>query len=180
MNYKYLNKQTPIEKINYSYSTFGGEDFMRAWRESRTKLNFKNNFSRDFLNLENHSSTEILFISWIEKLELDEFNNFDELNLLLKRFEVTKRIYSSYDVDFRRIKKNEFGELRLYILFAYILTLVFSKSMKLPYLNSLLKVNDINISQIENLTKSEHNFLAYCAYKELDFIQNLRVNLNNH
>lgn len=177
MNYKYINKQAPKEKINYSYSIFGGEDFLLAWEESRNQLNLLNHFSSDILNPESNSSTEKLFISWIEKFELDRFNNFDELNLLLKRFEVTKRIYSRYDKNFRRIDKNDFEELKLYILFAYILTLAYAKSKKLPYLNSLLKVNDINISNVSNFSSDIIELLGYCVQKEKGYIIGLRQKL---
>lgn len=177
MKYKYINSQTPREKINYSYSTYGGENFLEAWKESRKKINSKKHFSRDVLNLKSNSSTEILLVKWIKQFEHDEFSDFNKLDLLLKRFEVTKRLYSEYDVDFRRINKNDFEELKLYVLFSYILTLAYEKSCKLPYLNSLLKINDINLSNAENLQEEERILLGYCIHVEMEFIQKLRDKL---
>jgi len=179
MRYIYINTNCPDEKLDYSYSTFGGEDFMDSWKEIResfissTDISVPNNIVST-----SNSPTEILFINWIDNLLNLNDLNIEALNLLLKRFEVTKKIYSTYDENFRPTDKKAFKEFYLYTLFAYVLALVYEKTGKLQYLNALLKVNDINIG-ISIESKIENNrLLEYCLLKELEFIAKLRIKLS--
>ena len=76
---------------------------------------------------------------------------------MIKRFEVTKKIYESYDDNFRPHDKAKYQNPNLYVLFAEILILAYRKYSKLQYLNALLKVNDINVGLIESLHENLEN-----------------------
>lgn len=175
--YKYNSIGVPKEKINYSYSKYGGEDFVDSYKKSRESISLNSITCESSLFIPKTGSfTESLFIKWIDCLNNNELN-YEELNLLLKRFEVTKKIYNEYDENFRPINNKVFEELHLYVLFSHILVLAYDKTKKLQYLNSLLKVNDINISVFKDLVGSEIGHLKYCIQKELDFVFELRSKL---
>jgi hypothetical protein len=178
VNYKYINSNSPEEKINYSYSKYGGEAFLSAYRESREGIISQVNIDNKILLTHiGFGETEKLFIDWISKLKDNSGIELERLNLLLKRFEVTKKIYENYDIDFRPTNKSEFKNYRLYILYAYVLSASYSKYNKVQYLNSLLKVNDINISIWTYLDTETKKLLAICLQTELDFINNLNKKL---
>ncbi|MEZ5021706.1 MAG: hypothetical protein R2728_00330 [Chitinophagales bacterium] len=65
--YKYQSENAPEKKINYSYSIFGGEAFLEAWKNARNKAVTKSNTDYH-LALKNNkpSPTETLFNCWIQ------------------------------------------------------------------------------------------------------------------
>lgn len=74
------------------------------------------------------------------------------LDRLVKRFEVTKKIYDSYQAGFRK-GNGENTSVRLYWLFALALCLFYVHTHELKYLNSLLKVNDLLCSLPEGMLR---------------------------
>ena len=176
--YKYISPTAPSEKINYSYSTYEGEHFLNLWKENRKATLDK---CPDFFAIElvnSDSETEQLFNEWIRN---DDFNNqkiIQDLNTLIKRFEVTKKIYSSYDPNFRAIDKSKFNDLRLYVLFSYILVQASKTKKKTQYFNALLKVNDILSSVFSSLNEGNKILLGYCLSKEIEYIQQLKSKLS--
>ena len=72
------------------------------------------------------------------------------LELLVQRFEVTKKIYESYPVNFRKGGGRN-NIVRLYYLFALSLTLFYCSTKNIKYLSTLLKVTDLLCSLEENL-----------------------------
>lgn len=173
--YKYVNGNTPQEKIDYSYSKFDGELFMSAYLKTREEVIAGEHIERSvLLVVKSPIATELLFneciINLQEKREID--NN--ELNLLLKRFEVTKKLFESYDSNYRPIDKTKFCNYRLYVLFSYVLCLSYEKDNKLQYLNALLKVNDINISNLKNCDIITKKLLNLSIKNEISYINELR------
>ena len=140
LEYKYISEAVPKEKINYSYSQYFGKPFIDSWQESRQQcLLIEGSESISDTN----APTSILLKSWTD--ELHNKNEFDSsgLNLLVKRFEVTKRIYNEYDTNFRPIGSKDYLVVSNYLRFAETLIAAYKVSGKKPYLNALLKVNDI-------------------------------------
>ncbi len=176
--YKYINSNTPEEKIDYSYSKYNGEDFMQVWEESRQKyINYEEIPVIKNIAKENTCS-ESLFYSWIKNFKDGNHADLEEINLLLKRFEVTRKIYKKYNSKFRPLDKTtDFNEINLYILFSCVLVNAYLNTKKLYYLNSLLKVNDIILSNKDAINKEYINLFNYCISKEVEFIKNLRREL---
>lgn len=76
------------------------------------------------------------------------------LDKLIQRFEVTKKIYQTYPSGFRKgYGSNE--SLYLYWLFSLLLGLFYVRTLKLKYLSSLLKVNDLLCSQSKDFMELE-------------------------
>ena len=65
--------------------------------------------------------------------------------LLVKRFEVSKKIYENYDA---ALRKGYGGSTNLYLYeqFALILSLIYLRTNRLSFLSALLKVNDLLLS----------------------------------
>lgn len=64
------------------------------------------------------------------------------LDRLVQRFEVSKKLYECYPAGFRK-GEGANTSVRLYWLFGLSLCLFYTKSMKLKYLSTILKVNDL-------------------------------------
>lgn len=64
------------------------------------------------------------------------------LDLLIQRFEVTKKIFSNYKVNFRKGNGNS-NMVFLYLMLAISLILFFCSTKKIKYMNTLLKVSDL-------------------------------------
>jgi hypothetical protein len=105
-------------------------------------------------------NNEIYTQSLLESLINNQLNKSDEnlikfwLDLLVQRFEVTKKIYKSYSVNFR--KGNDRSDMvQLYWMFALSLILYFCATKKIKYMSTLLKVSDLLCSlDLELLNKS--------------------------
>ena len=184
INYPYYSNNIFDEKINYSYSEFKGFEFIKAWQNSRNiflekirnqNSEIKNEFEY-FTNNDDKCATEILFDNWLKQIKKNELI-LDPVKLLLKRFEVTKRLFEEYDIDFRPINKEQYKNKILYLKFAYIISLIFQTTGKLQYLNTLLKLNDINCSFFDTLNENEKAILYFVLKNENDSISTLMKNL---
>jgi hypothetical protein len=175
--YVYFDNDAPNSKINYSYSTFHGSTFINSWRKNRmaVELSRVNEFKIKFFS---NTETGKTFERWIQ----EGFHNFpdesSDLLLLLKRFEVTKKIYDSYDSEFRPDSKSKYDNLSLYAMFGYVLVRAYKETQFLPLLNTLLKINDILISQKTMLDQRTNELAAFTINEEHRFINELIQRLN--
>ena len=150
--YKYIDSNAPKAKINYSYSKYLGLDFIEFWKSSREK-NLKNLDKENLRTLINQNISfddskdfvlsKNLFLNWLDNIELEHKRVLIDVNLLVKRFEVTKKIYNDYNVLMRPSNKENYLNIENYSLFGIILGLLFSKTKDFKYLNAHLKINDI-------------------------------------
>ena len=101
----------------------------------------------------------------LEALLSSQINKDDEnlikvwLDLLVQRFEVTKKLYESYPIDFRK-GKGKSNIVHLYEMFAFSLTMFYSSTKNLKYLSALLKVTDL-LCSLERETLN-NNINAHC------------------
>ena len=167
ITYKYLNEDVFNNKINYSYSKFGGIEFLKSWEEKRDKCLdtlLKNNAESH--KTEDDSNTNLQLERWLNNDVV--FSELDKVHLLIKRFEVTKRIYEFYDADFRRINKDvTYDNLNLYINFGLVMVKLYDRYKHLQYLNSLLKLVDIICSRINELNQNAETYNYGAASKLL-------------
>ena len=101
----------------------------------------------ELFNLENTINTDKLLSSLI-------FNQIHNksivlvklwLDRLVQRFEVTKKLYTSYQSGFR-ICQGKTDILHIYWLFSLLLILFYAKTKNTKYLSTLLKVTDLLLS----------------------------------
>jgi len=150
--YKYIDSNAPNVKINYSYSKYLGLEFVEIWKASRVenlktfnKEDFKLLIKKDIDNetIKDYTFSKKIFSNWVNKIELDNNEILDDVNLLVKRFEVTKKIYNEYNDLMRPSNKKNYLNIENYSLFGIILGLLFSKTKDYKYLNAHIKLNDI-------------------------------------
>ncbi len=94
------------------------------------------------------------------------------LDCLVGRFEVTKRIYVTYDQNFNR-KDEAFRNILNYLLLSVACINVYRISRNLRYLNCQLKLNDLLCSVHEDITQEHLPILLYVLRREQDEIAKL-------
>jgi len=182
---RYINQATPEEKINYSYSTYHGEKFYVDWEltrgsalskifdEQRSKINLDTALD-NILSDSAMEGSHFLF-HWLGSVKNKKLP--EDIFLLVKRFEVTKKIYNSYDENFRPDAKASFDDLSNYVIFGLVLLHAYSKTGLLPFFNSLLKINDIIVSNVEHIKKdSVAQLVEHLLKSEMDIIHEIKEN----
>lgn len=177
--YKYINANAPDSKINYSYSKYLGKEFLRQWKCSREKeiKEFKLN---DFIEYCKISKTIVvdgyvlahtLFLKWI--VSYDKSRDESDLALLIKRFEVTKKIYFEYDKKMRPKDKDNFLEFENYCLFGIVLGEIFKKNKKYQFLNAHIKINDIILGWKNDIDEKHLLLKSYSLNLECTNVVNI-------
>lgn len=175
--YKYTSKNLLVNPEKYFYTNFEGQKFIDSYYESRTSF-LKN------IKIENQDLS-----SWIEQLDIQNNNEVistgyvllnylktnkknDFINILFKKFEVSKKIHYSYDSkSFRPIEKKD--NILNYILFGIVLIKLYKETSFLGYINSLLKISDIVISQDPIQVLKHAPALKIIIEKELELVNQL-------
>jgi len=85
----------------------------------------------------------------VQLINVQDVNTKFWLDRLVQRFEVTKKLYETYLVGFRK-GEGVSTSVRLYWLFALALCLFYARSNEIKYLNTLLKVCDLLCSLPEH------------------------------
>ena len=170
---------------------FDNIDFLKAYKNSRESnlelLNEKNDLVHDFSDIlkiipfrieaqfsdkignkvvNTEKLLEFLFIESTKNKK--KFNKL--LDILIKKFEINKRISESYDSEFKANKK-EYSNPKNYVLLSLICLLKFEQTQNLKFLNTSLKLNDIISSQIKKLISSKDRKLySFVIKKALEFV----------
>jgi len=162
---------------NYFYTEFQGQAFLIAWQQNR-RVAIRS-------KVESNRPSQEIKIKPVKLLEIDTQNLLLALIKgvqqdrdywllrLVKKFEVTKRLFSSYQ------KKSphaptigaSFYDMDLYLLFAELLIkLEQEERLKFQKINVLLKVMDTLISQRQDLTSRQHGHLNWLIEMEQKII----------
>jgi len=161
VKYPYASGPLLDERNTYFYSEYSGAAFLEAWRKDRGQLRSSGNALKAkplplpvpgtpvdtaklleavFFALENDTAEAETMRHW--------------LRLLVKKFEVTKRIHAGYDASFKAVDKERCRNLALYTRLAEVLELAYVREGALPYLNALLKCLDTLCSQKETMPEA--------------------------
>jgi cytidine diphosphoramidate kinase len=148
-----LNKINKIELIKF---------VKKELKCSKGELSSQNNFN------ETIETNLFLFDLWKKIITDKHFkkNEVIDIDILLKRFEVSKKIRKKYiSKNFLKID-DESEEMINYILFSNILLNLIkkntiNKSKKYIYINTILKLNDLIVSCISKIFKKSEIILTY-------------------
>ena len=200
MKYSYSNADLLEFPQKYQMTPFEGREFLSSYEQSRKDVldKIKNNQAVNSLSqtlelIKKSSSTNEkenkkifvtndLLLSILLKLESKEETQQETkmIMMLLKKFEIKKKIFTEYDYDFSKydskLKENstDFKILRNYILFAAICIQKFQDNNNLKFLNVLLKLNDIICSQIDSISDAHDLSLVYHVINlELEYVSDL-------
>jgi hypothetical protein len=106
--------------------------------------------------------TNKLLMRLLIDFESRQNNNWvDWLDRLVQRFEVTKKLYHSYQPGFRK-GVGIYNDLSLYVAFSYLLTMCCLSSQHLKTINTLLKVNDTLVSVKPDLMAAKDLYEMSC------------------
>ena len=177
--YIYTEKNLLNFPNTYQYSEYQGKNFFELYKKNRkSNLNFlktrlkrltserNNNFE---LNKNNKYKNDIgldlkEYLIYLYNLNNNELKNQKKtIEILIKRFEVSKKLFTTYDL--KNIKKlsSKFDDLLIYSLFSLVLQKCYTNTnnqQKLVFLNSILKVNDIISSVASDLISSEEIYYS--------------------
>jgi len=127
------------------------------------------------IKLEENIFLEELLLSIIQKIRLGKVCDIkDLLNLIVQRFEVSKRIYSHYKKDLKQ-GYGDYESIDRYINVGLILIYTYHLQSNLQYLSTVLKLNDLILSTLD-LNKNKYSFtknLNLLVNAELEKIINL-------
>lgn len=168
-NYPY-SRQDLIESPNtYFYAKYGGAAFLTAWKNDRKQISLEPaKSSASPLPLEtwrrqSGGAPELAFPAlasdlmrylyweaWAGRVNSPIMKNF------VKRFEVTKRIFDSYEEKLIATKGSLFSDLDRYLEASELFLNAYQKSGGLDYLNCALKVNDILVGSRNRFNEAQH------------------------
>lgn len=182
VQYKYINDEAPSIKINYSYSKYLGKDFIESWRNTRAvvlsdcdETELFSVISQKQINLWEHEYvlSEKLLMHWLSVYECQVTKIDDAIFLLIKRFEVTRKIYFDYNIEMRPSNRNNYEDFKVYGLFGVLLGKLFLQTRKYPFLNALIKINDIIIGRFLQMNKEIKPLMALSIQQEVTIIEEL-------
>jgi len=190
-NYPYSSENLLEKPQKYQMSPFEGKDFLSSYLNSRKKIiqilekNKKNPYD-EILN-QFKKFIDVNFESFSEKIILEKFLSFliynllemnkdkqinEYVDLVLKKFEIKKRLYSTYNSEFKEIT-DDYKNLHNYTLLALIFQIKYKQTKALKYLNAILKLNDILCSQHSNLNPQDAELTYHLLNHEIDFVSEL-------
>ncbi|MBE6035706.1 MAG: hypothetical protein E7222_13565 [Clostridiales bacterium] len=195
MEYKYITENNLENRQNYMYSSFNGNKFLNTYISTREKvllsigkthnneLIMNEEITAEFNQLrskvtDHNIDLRFQMINQLKEMETG-YLNLSEIDLFVKTFEVRKRLYHLYSVNFKPINEEDYKDNELYLIFSIVMCLAYEKTSNLKYLNSLLKVNDILISLYFNDSKRLNNdYLSIVLNKEIGYVNKLCAQKN--
>lgn len=144
--YSYWSDDPLHQRIRYNYATYQGAAFLNSWSDARNlcRQRLANGNGRPELFPNNTPTNKLLHriqAGLQGKGDLDTSLRRD-LNKLVQRFEVFKRIHDSYTNEWRAEDKDRFHTFENYIFFAEVLVTAYRCLKDLTYLNACLKLMD--------------------------------------
>ena len=176
------------DRNTYFYIPFNGQEFINAWIDNREQtlaelevepkiIDFMPHGSVSDISFPVNTSTlmSVLMNALVEKTNLETL--YAITNKLLQRFEVTKRIHTSYPENYRASADIPYDDLSLYVKFACLLQKVYENNPKLYYINGLIKVIDTLSAMDSELDQEGKSALVWLINSEKHNIDSMLKNI---
>ena len=170
--YKYTQNSLFDNPINYSYSTYEGEHFIKEWEINR--LSYSDRISQNITKTTHPKLPNILLVN---SNRFSQSEGKDSCDLLLHKYESSKKIYGQY-INNIPTKSSGYKNIENYISSALLIESFYSKTKDLRYLNCLLKLCDLFQSDKKFLVYS--SFIKDLIYKEIKHISDLLSQRTTH
>ena len=175
--YPYSQGNRAEDRNTYFYTPYLGAPFLESWKLNRMEAIGRlepasSAPAPEPCNPDDHGGKAVLERIYAETMSLSSHSS-DTLLLLLKRFEVVKRIYAEYNDDLRPTDPKQFHDPSLYLRFAEILDLAYSQSKNLFFLNAFIKSLDILVSLQEEIAENDQGRLARCVRNEIQHVEEI-------
>ncbi len=176
----------------YQLSTYYGIDFLLIYKKTRNKIieQIKTNNERietpidenskfydEYLKIIKKKTFEtkkllcFIYKKFLENKLNDEY--LELINKLIKKFEISKKIFDVYEFDLTSKSKN-FMIYKNYLILSLICIKLYEKKMNLKFLNTSLKLNDALCSNFKKIIdKNDLLLLKKVLELELNAIDNL-------
>ncbi len=203
--YKYIERNLLDNPEYYMFSRFGGTNFFEDYISSRNScldyyekiLNHPYSKADAISIISNNDTIELRAIYELDKESRIETRDllmatlllslrndtskaglcFQWLSFFIKRFEVTKRLYTAYSIN-TKPAASDYRSASNYILLSLSLILFYEKHDNLKMLNCALKLNDLICSMCQdiNITRIEDIYLAILSLRsEIEQIKRLAL-----
>ena len=140
----------------YTYTEYHAESFLEDWYAARSRLLAEAADVEDVAGSFQMSSAPAARTIRAMSAEVQSGKTSPAgLLHLVRRFEITKRVYEAYTPEWRAVDKEAFQDLSLYLGFGQLLAEAYRRHGLLQLLNALLKVNDTLVSVRDRLTDPE-------------------------
>ena len=153
------NFSPEVQAIHATYSEgadAGGEPSERSVTSIKDLAGLKEIPTRRFL--------WALLLASVDRNVAEEGQLYQWLSRFLQRFEVTKKLYATYTVEFKR-STSDYQILTNYSLLALNLVLYYERTHNLKMLNGALKLNDLLCSARTELDLPEDLFLTIAVLR---------------
>ena len=188
MKYQYCNRDLLNEPEKYNFAIFQGEKFLESYLDSRfsiiTKLKNSikinttfteliSNICNQNLSKKNNIELENLLIETLRAKKMNSHKLDTNIDVFLKKYEIKKKLMSKYDTNFFE-KNQDYKNLKNYLLLTLLCIIRYKETKNLRFLNTILKINDMSISQISKI----HNQLNLTIFRynleyEIKFVKEL-------
>lgn len=177
--YTYAHGDLLNDRNVYSYSPFHGSPFLDAWERSRVNAARKSKYGRDLVSRETPTLSLIRSVrSRIQAPERD-VAAWRDLDRLVQRFEVTKRVHDEYTEAWRAADKTQFHYLPAYVELAETSAWAYETTAQLTYLNVLLKLLDTLSTLLEDLPGDQKARVRSLIEVENAFVGSLRTTVHS-
>ncbi len=188
MSYSYTDGDKIASPNTYFYTEYNGQEFLNSYFGNRKSILRKTKDAVEPMFSENDIETDqslirtsiyldYLYTSLQSQNHSRNADIFAEINLILKKFEVSKRIYDFYLPEFKKSDDSDFKNLNNYLKLASVLSRSYEITNKLNYLNGMLKVIDTLISVFNEMSELEKKNLAWLIRLEIDHVGKLTSKL---
>ena len=188
MEYEYVNENLLEFPQKYQKTRFYGNKFLKKYLENRIKIinQIENTNNKSIklekiieeLKIKKESTNEedletILSNILIRKVHHNDSSQNKLIDIFLKKFEIKKRLFTKYDLNFKQIGNN-YKNLRNYILLSILCCLRYKETKNLIFFNVILKINDTLITQF-NVIKNENDLKLFLNVlkNEINFVDEL-------
>jgi len=170
-DYSYSKHDLIETPQKYEMSSFMGKEFLLGFFNFRKRIqeNIKPQIIISFENVlkllnetTNSQTTESILSFIIKHMQRNSLsdNQKEIFENLLKKFEITKKIFEKYSDDFTLSSDNE-RNYRNYLLLSFSCILYYGQTGNLKYLNTCLKLNDTLCSVHSEISNDIDKSLFY-------------------
>lgn len=168
VSYDYASGDLLENRNTYFYTKFHGKAFLTAWHRQREQA-LAEKKAIDTAASDLDSSPTMHMIEVLHQ-KLSEHHTghqtIQTLNRLVQRFEVSKRLHSRYNFNWRPVDATDYKKWTRYVRFAEVLNLAYAITLSLPYLNTLLKIMDTLTAAYQQLSESLSSRVQSLALSE--------------
>lgn len=173
--YTYAQGDLLYDRNVYSYSPFHGSTFLNAWEKSRATAELNSKRGRNLILRETPTLSLIRSVrSGIHTPERD-VAAWRDLDRLVQRFEVTKRVHDDYTKAWRAADKTQFHSMPAYVELAETFAWAYKNTDQLTYLNVLLKILDTLSTLLGDLPNAFKERVHALIADENAFVESLKI-----